>query len=339
MRRSTLLALSTTVAALLVTGAASAEGESVAPGGTPSAAGATVGGDPIDADEEADSYAARKKWWVGADFETTRTIIQQDVGGTTKAFNTLGLNTGYQFTANDRVTASGGFMQRFIADATETGLRADDILLSYSHTFRLPWHLGLSANASDSLPISYYSQLESLIALPRLSIGLSRSFLDDTLNVSIRGGGAYYIVKYKEPAQDQLTGSPGTNTQASADIGFSVSYTMPFHRALSVVAGASTAYRWQYNPDHSNDPVLAQQFKNAPVTISGDPFYNQNPPAQQSYGGSVAVLYNLPSLIGIGSTLQVQLSQGDGVLRDGATHLYWLSRRGGQVSAALSANY
>ena len=60
---------------------------------------------------------------------------------------------------------------------------------------------------------------------------------------------------------------------------------------------------------------------------------------QQGYGGEVYVSYNLPQLEGVQSNLQVALSQNDGVLRDGATHLYWLSRRGGQLSAALTISY
>ena len=49
--------------------------------------------------------------------------------------------------------------------------------------------------------------------------------------------------------------------------------------------------------------------------------------------------YNLPSIKDVHSDFQLTASQSDGVLRDGATHLYWLSRRGGQISASLTVSY
>jgi hypothetical protein len=279
---------------------------------------------------------------VGAAFETDRTLLQEDVGGTIKAFNTLSLNAGYSFTKADRVWATGGFIQRFISDYQETGMRADDVGIFYAHTFSLPAKLRLTATAGDALPTSYYSQLMGLIALPRASLRLGRSFLDDTLKVTVGGGGAYYIVKYKEALGQTSTDyiADGPNPQASTNVGFDVSYRMPFHRQLGISAGASTSWSWTYNPDHpANDPTLAAQFANAPVAPSADQYYAQYPPAQQRYAGSVEVSYDLPSIVGIGSTFSIALRQGDGVLRDGATHLYWLSRRGGQLAAGLSANY
>jgi hypothetical protein len=334
MRLSHILSSVAAAATLLVTGVAAAQEERSAKsgGGTSEAA--------VDADVEPGSYADRKKWWVGSTFETNRTLLQQDVGGRIKAFNTLALKAGYDFTKADRVSVTGGFIQRFIAYQTETGIRADDLDVSYSHTFSLPWKLRLIPKVGDAIPISYYSQLMGLIALPRASLRVGRTFLDDTLNVSFVGGGGYYVVRYKEPigvSADIANG--GVNPRASTNIGFDIGYRMPFHRNLQVACAASTSWSWSYNPDHSNDPTLAEQFKNTPVTPSADPNYPANPPGQQRYAGSVEISYDLPSIVGIQSTFGLALSQGDGVLRDGATHLYWLSRRGGQMAAALVANY
>jgi hypothetical protein len=281
-----------------------------------------------------DQIPPQKSWSVGAGFESNRSIKQEDVGGRIKSFNTASLNGGYQFGRNDRVAVFGGVIQRFIADPTETGVRADDIVLSYSHTFRLPAEINIGASVSDALPISYYSQLMSLIALPHASLSVSRGFLDHTLDLSIRGGASYYVVKYKE-----ADGFAAPNPRASTDIGFNIHYAFPLHRQLQFDAGASTGWSWSYNPDHSNDPVLAAQFANAKIYPTADQYFAGNPPGQQRYGGSVAVSYDLPMVVGVGSTVQVQVSQGDGIYRDGATHLYWLSRRGGMMSAAISANY
>jgi hypothetical protein len=330
MRFSILFPVLTT--ALLLTSAAVAQGTPFGNGTNSKQSSSTDDDEEADPDK-AQSYAARKKWGVGTSFETNRTIQQEEVGVRTKAFNTLSLFASYSITPKDQVRLTGGFIQRFIADQTETGIRADDIGVSYSHRFALPWQLMLAPSIGNSIPISFNSRLMGLIALPRAGVFLGRGFLDNNLNVSLRGGANYYIVEYR-----QAVGQIDANPRASTNVGFSVNYTMPFHQALTVGAGASTSWSWSYDVDHANDPTLQEQFKNTPVEPSADPYFSK-PPAQQNYGGEVYISYNLPSLEGVQSNLQVALGQGDGVLREGATHLYWLSRRGGQLSAALTISY
>ena len=329
------ITLSAAATALLLSSVAAAQ---EAPGTAHGKEGDAAAAEDIDADEP-QSYAARKKWAVGSSFETSRTILQEDVGGGNKASNSLSLYASYNITGQDVVRLTGGFIQRFIADETETGIRADDMGLSYSHGFKLPAKLLLQTTAMNNFPTSLNSQRMSIIALPRASIGLSRSFWNDNLNLSLHGGAAYYIVKYKEAASpDDNQGLEGPNPRFTTNVGFNVNLSMPFHPALSVGGGASTSWSWSYDPDHSNDPTLAEQFKNAPVEPSADPYFN-HPAGQQGYGGDVYISYNLPSIKDIQSNFQVSLSQSDGVLRDGATHLYWLSRRGGSVAASLTVSY
>jgi hypothetical protein len=289
-----------------------------------------------DDDEDPDKpqpYYQRKQWSVGSSFETNRTLIQEDVGVRNKAFNTLSLYGSFNITKRDQVRATAGFIQRFISDPTETGIRTDDVGLSYNRKIPLPWQMLLAPSVGNSFPTSFNSQQMGLIALPRASLFLMRNFLDNNLTISLRGGGAYYVVEYRE-----MVGRESANPRASTNVGFNVNYSMPFHQNLQIGGGASTSWQWYYDVDHRNDPVLAEQFKNTPVEPSADQ-YVQAPPAQQNYAGEVYVSYQFPSLEGINSNLQVTLSQGDGVLRDGATHLYWLSRRGGQVAAALTLSY
>lgn len=325
MRSSLLLPFIAT--ALLVTHVAGAQGT---PFGNGTNSTSTSENEDPDA---AQSYAARKSWSIGSSFETNRTLLQEDVGGRIKAFNTLSLYAAYNLTKRDQVRATGGFIQRFVADPTETGIRTDDIGLSYAHRFLLPADFVFAPSVSNSFPTSFNSQLMGLIALPRARLFVSRGFLDGTLTVSVYGGGAYYVVEYR-----QAVGRADANPRASTNVGFNINYAMPFHPALQVGASASTSWQWQYDVEHANDPTLREQWPNTPVEPSGDPFVRR-PPAQQGYGGEVYVSYNLPSLVGIQTNLQVALSQNDGVLRDGATHLYWLSRRGGQVAAALTVSY
>ncbi len=320
--------LSVVAASLLVSGLAVAQG-AVFGNGTN-----TISNDDDDEDPDyAQSYAARKHWSAGASFETNRTILQEDVGGRNKAFNTLSLYASYNIGTFGQVRATGGFIQRFIADETETGVRTDDIGLSYAHRIKLPWKMMLAPRVANSFPTSFNSRLMGMIALPRASLFLSRSFLDDYLQVNLIGGGAYYIVEYR-----QAVGQIDANPRASANVGFNVNYAMPFHSQLQVGAGASTSYLWSYDVDHWNDPVLAEQFKNRMVEPSADQFVNR-PPAQQGYGWEAYASYQLPDIKQVNSQLQVSVGQSDGVLRDGATHLYWLSRRGGQVSASLVVSY
>jgi hypothetical protein len=316
--------------ALLVASTAAAQ---ATPASNAGAAQSAEADDSNDADVDPNSYAARKKWTVGASFETDRSVLQEDVGGRIKAFNSLSFNAGYSITQAFRASVSWGIIQRFIADETETGIRGDDIGVSASYSFKLPWKLGLTPSVGNSFPTSFNSQLMGLIALPRASLSLSRSFLDGDLNVGIRGGGAYYVVKYKE-----ATGLEDPNTEWSTNVGANVSYQMPFHRQLSVSASASTAFSRAYDVDHANDPTIAAQFANTPVEPSADPYF-AHPSWQQSYGYEVDLAYQLPSLVGVQSTFQLAFSQGDGVLRDGATHLYWASRRGSSFSASLTVSY
>jgi hypothetical protein len=321
--------------ALLFASAAAAQ---MAPGQKPLGVAGNSGSEEEDPDEP-QSYAERKNWSVGASFETNRTILQEDVGGGQKAFNTLSIYASYSITPKDVVRVSGGFIQRFIADETETGIRADDISLGYSHTFKLPWQLILQPRVGNNFPVSLNSQHMTMIATPRAGLGLSRNFLDNTLNVSFSGGAAYYIVKYKEAASpDDNQGLEGPNPQVTTNVGGNINYTLPFFQALSLGGGGSLSWSRSYDPDHANDPTLAEQFKNAPVTPSGDPYFD-HPGWQRGYSWDAYVSYNLPSIKDIQSYLQVSISQSDGFLRDGATHLYWLSRRGGQVSASLTVSY
>lgn len=290
-----------------------------------------------EAEEDPDKpipYYQRKAWSVGASFETDRTLLQEDVGGRIKAFNTLSLYAAYNITKRAQVRATGGFIQRFIADQQETGIRTDDIGLRASYRFSLPWGMMLVPNVGNQFPTSFNSQQMSLIALPRAGLFLMKGLLDQNLTVSLTGGGGYYIVKYKE-----MEGREAVNPRSSVNVGLNVNFSMPFHPNLQIGGSVSTSWQWLYDPDHANDPVLQEQFKNRMVEPTADQYQGNGSAAQQGYGGEAYISYSLPSLEGVNSSFQISVSQGDSVLREGATHLYWLSRRGGQASASLTVSY
>lgn len=291
-----------------------------------------VDDDDQEPDTDEDGMSPNKRWNVGTSFTTNRSIYREDVGGANRASNSLGVSAGFAITPKDTIRANWGVIQRFIADAEETGFRVDDPNLNYSHRFLLPARIMLGTSLGNSFPVSYHSRLRSSIATPRAGLSLGRSFLDNTLSFSTNGNANYHIVKYNAGIQG------GQNTQFSTSVGFSVSYTMPFHRALQISGNVSTSWSWDYEVDHLNDPNLAQQFEGQNIQPSADPYFAR-PAGQQGYGGGVQVSYSLPSLKGINSSIQLGVSQGDGVMRDGATTLYWLSRRGSQMNASLSLSY
>lgn len=320
------------IVASLLTASLAASAQNT-PFGNGSNAKSTDSGD--DEQEDPDKpipYYQRKAWFIGASFETNHLIVQQDVGKG-KSYNTLNLNAAYNVTKRDQVRVSGGFAQYFYADETETGIRNSDIRLGYNHRFSLPWEMTLAPSVSNAFPTSFAARNMSLIALPSAGIFLMRNFLDSNLSVSVNGGGSYYIVKYR-----QAVGQIDANTQFSTYAGLSLNYSLPFLQALQVTAQVGTSWTRSYDVDHANDATIQEQFKNQMIEPSADQ-YAATQSWQQQYSGEIDLSYNLPSLVGVNSTLQVSVSQGDGVLRDGATHLYWLSRRGGLLAASLTVSY
>lgn len=292
----------------------------------------------MDPDKAAANAEDRKVWQVGGIFETHRLVMQDDLGGAArnKALNYLYLYAGWDPTERDKIQLRGGIYQRFLADQGETGIRADDLVLAYTRNIPLPWKLDMRVTGSLLAPISFEAQTQmSLITVPRLTVTLERSFGD--LTVGLRGSAAYYIVKYRQES------GGGANPRASALIGASAEYSMPFHKPLSVGLNIQTGYYWLYDRKSMDNPTLAQ-FGSAPVRPSEDPFIT-TPPLNQSYGGEVFVKYVLPELVGAKSDLTLALAQGDSTLgypstiHDGRSHVYWMFRRSAQVYLALGVRY
>lgn len=325
------------------TAASSSAASTAKPSLLTSSAKAAAGETP-DADHSASASFAlqqlgltQKRWWlVGASFETHRLIRQDDLGGAarSKALNYLNIYAGVRPTPTDQIRISGGFYQRFLADGGETGIRADDLDVSYNHMFALPWNLMLRPAIGNTIPVSFESRLMGLYAAPNASLLLMRNFLDGNLNVLIRGAGAAYITEYK-----QASGAGSANPIASSSIGIGLNYSIPFHQNLQIGASAQTGWQWLHEVEHGNDPSLDAQFKNAPVQPTKDPQFVSQPVAQ-SYGGEVYVGYQLPSLFDTQSNIQLALSQGNNaVIHDGVRNVYWMFRRSAQVYLALQVQY
>jgi hypothetical protein len=295
-----------------------------------------------------------KPWEVGATFETHR-LLRQDYNpdgvGAVKVFNVLFAVAKYNITDKDTVLASGGGYQFFLADNGETGFRASDISLAYSHVFLLPEKFRLRTSAGATIPISYDSQLASNITSPSLSLAVSRKFGD--LAIEARISTRYFWDRYTTASalgSSGSTASGATNPKYSAGGAISAEYDMPFYRPLSAGIALTDSYVWFYNVGQcpggagaqgafgnaGPDPTACQTTTN-PQT-DGQPFL-------QSYGGELFVRYVMPDLGGFKSDLTIALANGDpslgypSVLHDGIVHPYFLYWNSAEVYAALSGRY
>jgi hypothetical protein len=281
-----------------------------------------------------------KPWDVSAIYELHRLIRQEDLAGAVKLFQLISVSGRYALTDSDTVSIFGGATQGFIADQGESGVRANDISLQYSHSFSLPDKFRLRAAVGTTIPISYYSQLASNITTPSLTLGLSRRFGDFSVSASFRG--AYFWDKYREsaPLDSTSTGGAGgaQNTQFVAGGVLSGEYDLPFHRPLSFGFALSDSYYWYYDPGMC--PVNSGQVPgNANACLGG--MSGPSQPVQQSYGGEIFVRYVMPELAGIKSDFTIALgnSTPNFVLHDGIVHPYFLYRETAEVYLALGARY
>jgi hypothetical protein len=286
-----------------------------------------------------------KPWEISGTFETHHLIegnfITTDAA--LKTFNVMFLAGRYNITQNDTVSLGGGAIQYLQADPGETGFRAFDLSLAYTHRFQLPEKFNLAATGSLTAPISYYSQLASNITTPSIGLTLSRKFGDLYVALNLRG--SYYWDKYT--SQDALgSGQAGSasgqgagqpNVKWAAGGALTAEYSMPFHRPWSVGAALVDQYIWYY--DVGQGP-LQSPFYGATTNPATD-----GQPFMQSYGGEIFTRYILPDLAGFRSDVMLALANGDPslgyptVLHDGVVHPYLLYYNTAEVYLALEGRY
>ena len=272
-----------------------------------------------------------KPWEVGVNFEDHRMFIQDDGAGVNKVFNSFAIFGTYRLTEHDSVGIQEFFLEDFIADPGETGVRAADVAVTYSHSIALPRDFLFSAMGSLSAPTSLTSQKQGLITAPHLTLGLNKR-IGKYINVSAHVSGGVFIARYASQE------GGGANPLASVSGGLNAEVTMPFHEPLSFGISVTDVYAWFYEVQSSNPSIISNGVVN-------DGTYPNNQPVQQQYGGWIYGRYNLPALAGIKSDLEVTVGDGNpslsynSYLHSGIGYMYLGYRLTGEVYAALTVRY
>jgi hypothetical protein len=271
-----------------------------------------------------------KAWELGATFETHRMFVQDDGSGANKVFNTWAIYGLYRLTDHDTLGVQEFFTENFLVDPGETGVQAQDVALTYTHSVPLPRDFLFTVTGSLSAPTSLGSQKAGLLTAPHLSFGLNKK-LGRYVNVSAHLSGGVFITRYAEQE------GGGANPLGNIAGGLSAEVIMPFHEPLSFGATVTDSYAWFYPVQSSDSSVVANG-------VEGDGTYI-NQPIFQQYGAWLYGRYTLPSLAGAKSDFEVDVGDGDpslgynNYLHDGIGYTYLYSRLTGEVYAALTVRY
>lgn len=244
----------------------------------------------------------------------------------------------WSFGKHDKISARFGMVERFLADQGETGVRTDDIGLSYAHDFgELVWGLDLGASVSANIPISFYSQKMGLITAPGAALDLTRKF--GPVTASVRAFGGYFIQRY-----DSMQGG-APNPRGRLGFAADVNVDIPKVEGLAIGVDAATSYAWFYTPQLSTAvQANAGMYSGGYPGISGDGTYPVQP-FLQSYGGEVYVRYALPEFFKIHAEVSLVVADGDptigynSVLKDGVGYFYLFNPHTFGFYGSLSARY
>ncbi len=354
------------IAALLLTSAAGAaeSDKDLGKGATPPAAppdspsgGKDVGADITETHDlrALDTKTATKAWEIGAGFEYHRMIYSSDVAdGSSINVNYFSLYARYDLTANDRLTIRGGAYEKFLVDSGDSAGRLDDLSLSYTRRIALPGEATLRLSAGLTAPISYASQLNGIITVPRLSIQADKKFGYLTLEARIGagwlfassavGGSAYNGGGESGFGIGDNGGGATPNPKASLSGTIAADLTMPFYDKLGVGVSAYTGYAWFYDV---NNGTCAPSSMPSTVCMYGaeNTYYTQ--PAAQSYGWEITAHYAMPTFVGVKSDFSFSYAPvGDGSLGyqsvlngNGVPHIYFQNREHAEVYFSLNARY
>jgi hypothetical protein len=330
-------------------------GPASAGGGPSGETGSSSGidnGDRIDPDRANGLGSAYKPWEVGAIFTTHRLIYQGDLAAgqadptsepgagsaINKQVNDYEFYGRYDITKHDRVGVRAYVFEYFLADQGETGVRFDDMVFTYAHTFDLPKKFRLQTSLWVTAPTSYTSQLEGLITTFRPILNVDRRFGPVSIDAKVYD--TIYVERYSSYAGSGGLAPTNLNTVAMA---LDVEFHMPFHEPLSLGVGAFNAYNWYYNINSGVGP--GQTSGNSTKDSAGGVVDSGSQPIQQTYGWEAYLRYLMPDLVGFKSDLTLAYSFGDptvgysSVLQDGVGHVFLGYRHNSEVYLSLGVRY
>lgn len=332
-------------------GEGGAAGAGAGAGGSSGSAGASAESfrdSPLDADMGVDKKPAKKKpWEVAGGFEYHRLWRRNDLGGAAvnSDVNVYSLAGAYDLTEHDRLRLRGFLYERFLADEGETGVRTDDLILSYTRTIPVahpkiePHDDGevvLKPGAWVTAPTSFYSKKASIITVPRIYFSAEKTFLG-WLHVEPRISGDWYFVRYRT-----YEGGATPNTKARLGGGLNVEANVPFHRPLTFGLDVGTAYYWYYAA-YGSEALSTTKDPNFPGVVQDGTYKSQ--PIQQTYGGEIYARYEFPSWKDVKSDVTLALANGDptigyvSAIHEGARFFYLGYRQTAEVYGALAIRY
>jgi hypothetical protein len=290
------------------------------------------------------------KWWeVAAGWETHFLVRQSDLNGygPNKLVNYGWFTARLDITANDRVGFRAGLYQRFTADQEETGIRASDLVFSYTRTQYLPKAFILRGSLLLTAPISFASQKASVITSPIVALGVERQV--GPVLLELRTFGGPNITKYS-------TAEGGTpNAKGMYGWYFEADLTFPFLSRLknkgsafwdavvphlqrfTLGVDAYTTWIWHYGVGTQPEGQLY------PGAVADATFSSQ--PVQQIYGWEVFLKHVFPQFYGVRIDLSLAFAQGDptlgytSLLHDGVQHLYMFWRQTSQFYTSVGVRY
>lgn len=336
------------IARSLVALAAASALASVSAGARAQDGAAPLPDEHVDADVGAVKKPEKKKpWEVAGGFEYHRLWRRNDLGGAAanSDVNVLSLAGSYDITERDRVRLRGFLYERFLADEGETGVRTDDLILSYTRTIpiahpKIERHdsgeVLLKPGAWVTAPTSFYSKKATIITVPRVYVSAEKTFLG-WLHVEPRISGDWYFVRYRT-YEDGAT----PNTKARLGGGLNIEANVPMHRPLTFGLDIGTAYYWYYDA-YGSEAVATQKNPSFPGVVQDATYTSQ--PIQQTYGGEIYARYEFPSWKDVKSDLTLALANGDptigytSAIHEGARLFYLGYRQTAEVYGALSVRY
>jgi len=365
-----LVTLSFACSAVLVSGVAAAAGDTKDKGGGATAPAAGGGDSPGGGkevnltetrDRATDTSITNKIWEIGAGVEYHHTGLDGEYinNEANRNVNYYSVYARVDPSPYDRISASFGVYQYFLADQGESGVRADDVTLKYTHRIPLPGAVTLRLSAAFNLPVSYGSQLAGIYTAPKFQIQADRRF-GRYFSLDARVTGGFFLVKSAEGgAAYNAGGNSGfgvsgvgengggafANPKGSFTMGLNADLAMPFHEPLSIGLSLYTGYTWYY--DVSNGGGCPANTASTPC-MYGSTMQPTSQPFEQSYGGEVYIRYALPSLGGFKLDLTAAYApDGDPTLGyasvlagNGVAHVYpFYSRENAEVYFAINGKY